>query len=267
MKFDKNIELIEAIKSVHMEIHEVGHAHLDESWNYKDVTYSISQIYFPVSGCAQFSFGDTTIDLLPGNIYLVPAGLTYACECRGSLEKYLIDISVTRPDSTDIFYGIDHCLILPDNGQYTAQIQEIYHRSDLSAAVKLRRIVHEIVDAALAASPVEINIPKYSKLTKKALSYIDGHLSVGLSIAEIAENLFVSKLTLQKHFRDEIGTPIGKYITNRIMHRAERYLLETDKTIRDISARLGFCDQFYFSRVFAQTHGITPSRFRQQFTR
>ena len=56
------------------------------------------------------------------------------------------------------------------------------------------------------------------------------------------------------------------------------YILENNATVRcaakafsiskstvhkDVSERLGFCDQFYFSRKFSEFHGFSPKRFRQ----
>ena len=84
-----------------------------------------------------------------------------------------------------------------------------------------------------------------------------------MSIGEIAAALFVSKLVLQKTFKADVEKPIGQYIDGCLMAHAERDLLDPTLSIKDISDRLGFCDQFYFSRKFSEAHGISPRRFRQ----
>ncbi len=55
--------------------------------------------------------------------------------------------------------------------------------------------------------------------------------------------------------------PIGTYISIRIMELAETELRKGDKSIKEISDRLGFRDQFYFSKCFTAHYGITPKKY------
>jgi AraC-like DNA-binding protein len=77
-----------------------------------------------------------------------------------------------------------------------------------------------------------------------------------MTINEISSALFISKLVLQKHFKMDLGKPIGKYIDQCLMARAERELLDRSLSIKDISEHLGFSDQFYFSRKFSVSISI-----------
>jgi AraC family transcriptional regulator of arabinose operon len=46
------------------------------------------------------------------------------------------------------------------------------------------------------------------------------------------------------------------------MQRACRLLEDTGLSIKEISSKLGYDDQFYFSRVFKSINGIAPSDYR-----
>jgi hypothetical protein len=56
-------------------------------------------------------------------------------------------------------------------------------------------------------------------------------------------------------------TPNDFLIRIRI-HRACELLRETDLSIKEISAALGYDDQFYFSRVFKSVSLVSPREYR-----
>jgi AraC-like DNA-binding protein len=54
-----------------------------------------------------------------------------------------------------------------------------------------------------------------------------------------------------------------QFLTRLRMAHASRILLESDATVKEVAAMLGFNDAFHFSRVFKSVHHAPPSRFRQ----
>lgn len=264
MKTVKNEDLLRAEKKIELEILEIGHAFVDTQWNYQNVCYTFSQVYIPIRGEAQLLHRGHAVDLLPGNVYIVPAGLQYSCHCSGYLEKYLIDFCVSQADGIDLLAGIDRCLILRDAPEFVEMMRQAYEETGLRSVIKIRRILLQVLDRLLCSEVEEpLELSSYSASTEAALQYIDQNLSAQLTIRQIAEALYISRLALQKHFREDIGKPIGKYIDERIIACAQRQLKDPVKSIKEISDTLGFCDQFYFCRVFKQKCGMTPSQYRK----
>lgn len=264
MATQRKHQLLYAENRVRMEISEISYASLDPSWNFKDLRASFTRIYLPLRGMGEISYGGKTAQLIPGNIYVVPAGLSFSCACPNSLDKIFIHLTLTHPNGSDVFYGIPSCIILEDLDSTAERVARLCEHHDVSAVLNLKLLLYGILDRALtSSSPRQAAIKEYSECTKAALAYIDTHLYAGLSIGEIAGNLFVSKLALQKHFKEDVEKPIGAYIDTCLMARAELLLLNQELTIKEISEKLGFCDQFYFSRSFSKSHGISPSSFRK----
>ncbi|MEO7099453.1 MAG: AraC family transcriptional regulator [Luteolibacter sp.] len=58
------------------------------------------------------------------------------------------------------------------------------------------------------------------------------------------------------------GSPY-QFLTRLRMEHASRILLESDATVKEVAAVLGFKDAFHFSRVFKSIHHAPPSLFRQ----
>ena len=80
---------------------------------------------------------------------------------------------------------------------------------------------------------------------------------------ELCRAVYAARSTLNKKFAAEVGMPIGAYIDREIMLRCEQLLTDGELSIRQISDKFGFCDQFYFSRRFKSRFGITPQQYRQ----
>ena len=264
MTTQKKHQLLYVENHIRMEISEISYGSLDPSWNFKNLRAAFTRIYLPLRGMGRISYGNTTVELLPGHIYVIPAGLSFSCSCPKVLDKIFIHLTLTHPNGSDVFSGISSCLILEDLDSTAERIAELCEHHDVSSILNLKLLLYGILDRALKHSNSEqVPIKEYSECTKAALAYIDAHLCAGLSIGEIASSLFVSKLALQKHFKKDVEKPLGTYIDSCLMARAERLLLNQELTIKEISEKLGFCDQFYFSRRFSESHGISPSSFRK----
>ena len=84
-----------------------------------------------------------------------------------------------------------------------------------------------------------------------------------LTISEIAENTFISKSTLTKHFQKELSMSVNEYIYDLVMSGAEYMLATSDVSMQEISEKFGFYDQFYFSRRFKEKFGQSPREYRK----
>lgn len=57
---------------------------------------------------------------------------------------------------------------------------------------------------------------------------------------------------------------VGEYIDQMVFYDAQIMLIESDKTIEEISQYYGFCDRFYFSKRFKQLFTNTPAEYRKR---
>lgn len=95
-----------------------------------------------------------------------------------------------------------------------------------------------------------------------ALVHIRRHLGEGLNVEELCRYLGYSHTTVNKVFREELGTTVkGELMRQRLM-RACRLLRETKLTAASISAECGYPTPQYFAHVFAAQFGTTPERWR-----
>ena len=101
-------------------------------------------------------------------------------------------------------------------------------------------------------------------IVQKARQYVGSHLSDLPSLEGLAEILGVSPFYLSKLFKEETGETYINYVTSARLERAKRLLSDGGLIIKEISASVGYSDQNYFSKLFRQKYGETPSEYRQR---
>ena len=182
--------------------------------------------------------------------------------------EFLQKISTADCDLTEIFSGEKgHVLRLKD-GQRQAifrmaaaleqDLQQEYGREILSTAGLLRLLVAlgraMRQEDALGPSPV---MPRSLRI-QEILRYIDAHLTEDLDIEELARIFFVSKYHMMRQFRQETGTTIHLYVTQKRLMLARQHI---DNGMRATEAcyRCGFRSYSSFTRACAKHFGATPT--------
>lgn len=84
-----------------------------------------------------------------------------------------------------------------------------------------------------------------------------------LSINDVARELGVSPTRAKETFRRAFDSGIIAYHNQLKIWQAKRLLCDPSLTIDQVSQRLGFSSPSYFSRVFLQHTGETPTQFRR----
>lgn len=97
---------------------------------------------------------------------------------------------------------------------------------------------------------------------QKAKDYIQAHLGESITIKLIAQQVYMSPTYFSAYFKEQTGETILDYITKTRLKKATELLETTDLKIYDIAVQLGYQDTKYFSRLFRQWYGYTPSQYR-----
>ncbi|MDD5603837.1 MAG: AraC family transcriptional regulator [Eubacteriales bacterium] len=93
----------------------------------------------------------------------------------------------------------------------------------------------------------------------KGIDYIEHNFTSDLSIPELASMCHVSETCFRRLFRLYAGMPPKEYINHLRISKA-RVLLESGTvTVADTALALGFDDASYFSRLYKNKTGSTPS--------
>jgi len=99
-------------------------------------------------------------------------------------------------------------------------------------------------------------------LVARAVVEINNDCGKGLTVEQLARRLFVSPTRLNDQFRRRFGVSIRECIHSTRMEHAEYLLTHTQKKIYEIANECGFQDIDYFSQLFRQHTGKSPSEYR-----
>ncbi|WP_066457211.1 response regulator [Anaerotruncus rubiinfantis] len=115
---------------------------------------------------------------------------------------------------------------------------------------------------------IQKEINKFSVSTKSELiqsvcNTVVKNIENNLSLQGVADLHFVNKAYLSHLFKQELGMSFVDYLTMVKIERAKILLGRSNLKIYEISARLGYSDTEYFSRVFKQFTGLTSTEYRQ----
>ena len=265
MSIEKSETLIKTADYLDIKLRDHGHAKLKKGWKYPATALPMSRLYFSLTDGGVLECGNTKINTVPGKVYLVPANCKFCYTVTGEIwEKLFVHFVIQRADGYDLLSDLSKIYEYDYGTENTKQLISMYNSNDTRSSFAFKCKIYETVSAILQK---EKFVPKsdisYSPLIQNTMDYVRSNLSIKLSISQIAAEYFISESLLSKRFRDECGITLGKYIDDLVFFSAQNMLIGTNLSISQISEKLGFCDQFYFSRRFRQFAGISPRYYRK----
>ena len=98
---------------------------------------------------------------------------------------------------------------------------------------------------------------------KQMMHFTDEHFAEKLTLADIAASADVSTRECTRSFRKNLGMSPTDYLTRIRLRQACGQLLDTGKSILEISEDCGFSSPSYFGKIFRETIGCTPKDYRK----
>lgn len=111
------------------------------------------------------------------------------------------------------------------------------------------------------APPVSANSRKAAKI-EKFRSLVEERFKQHLPMQAYASHLGVTPGQLTRLCRDVLGMSSLDVVNARLIHEAQRDLVYTRCSIKELAGSLGFSDEAYFGRFFRKHTGLTPREFR-----
>lgn len=109
-----------------------------------------------------------------------------------------------------------------------------------------------------------VRFSKCGSLIRKANSLIIENIDRKVTLGWLAEALFVNRTYFSELFKEKTGVNVVAYIAELKMQRAKILIAQGDMRIGEIADLLGYQDTDYFSRIFKQFAGCSPTEYRKQ---
>lgn len=243
-------------------------------FSYCDKSY---RIYRPNSqvACVEYILSGKGTLITQGKIFYPKKGDTYICYPDDTHEYYSdadepwikIWFNAKGPLINQLAeaYGIRNRSVFSCNSEdYIKNIHSILQNKFLTPqqmSEKTAIIFHRLVQF------LSSNTDSKQPYTDEAIilkNYIDNHLCSSISINKLCSLIYKSPTQTIRIFKKNYNiTPYDYHINNKL-RKAISLLEVTNLSIKEISFYLGFCDEHYFSNLFKQKKGMTPSEYRNQ---
>lgn len=99
-------------------------------------------------------------------------------------------------------------------------------------------------------------------LVAEALTAIRQNYMALYGVEELSEQLGVTKSHLVRAFKQALGVPPGKYLTNVRIEAVKTLLLTDEYNLEMIAGLTGFSGSNYLCRVFKREVGVSPAAWR-----
>lgn len=98
---------------------------------------------------------------------------------------------------------------------------------------------------------------------KKAIDYIEQHVTEDIRNNDIAKNVNISSFYFQQGFRIMTGYTLGEYVRNRKLYFAALDVIANNTKIIDIAYKYNFSTPESFTKAFSRFHGVSPINLRK----
>jgi AraC-like DNA-binding protein len=137
---------------------------------------------------------------------------------------------------------------------------------------------HSIAAAALQtlATAIEVTVappptpaPAFTSraaeddLVAKAIQYIWNHSEQAMNVADVVAQLPTTRRSLERRFRDALGTTILEEIANCRLQRAKQLLVETHLPVNQVAVMSGFSRTQRMNEAFQREEGMSPWAYRR----
>ena len=214
-----------------------------------------------LSGECVFYLGERACEAPTGSVTYIPAGHGYTRVPR-------------REEEIAVFHFTVHGVDAPDLAVYVPQDKETCRALFLEAlrlfeekpigyryaatAVFYRILSLLSADGAPSATAAEGLAARAARLIGRRFA------DPALSIAAVAETLYVSEAYLRRVFHKEYGKSPKAYLSDVRIAHAESLLETGYYSQKEVAERCGYSDVKYFRIAFAEKTGETPSAYAKR---
>ncbi len=116
---------------------------------------------------------------------------------------------------------------------------------------------------SISATSTSHKLKNISPEVLKILSFINSHYNQQVTLKDLCNEFFLSKVSLCKKFKSVMNCSIMEYVNQMRLSKAKSLLRETNKTVEEIAFDCGFSSANYFGLIFKKEVGMSPLNYKK----
>jgi AraC-like DNA-binding protein len=232
------------------------------------------QIVYITGGKGTFQAEDKTHTVQSGDGMLILPGMKHAYKpdfetgwteywagFSGDHFKRLMEKGVLSKERTFFHIGLGDTLV----PVFEAIMEEIRAQKPLFQ-LKACAGIFSILAEMLSSERRREQPNYYQKLTDGAKLLMEKNVLGAINVPSIAGQIGISASRLNDVFKKYTGMTPYQYFIHIKINKAESLLEDEGMSVQYTAAKLGFDDPYYFSRLFKNKTGVSPSKWREFVT-
>jgi len=106
-----------------------------------------------------------------------------------------------------------------------------------------------------------------SRRIQKVITYLNCNYHKEIRLMDVAEYVNMSEVSFSRFMKKRTGKNYIDYLNDLRLGIASRILIDSSKTIAEISFECGYNNLSNFNRIFKKRKGFTPKEFRENYSR
>ena len=238
---------------------------------YPDKNYEISRDQSKVA-CIEYIEQGTGVLQIDGQIFYPEQGDTYFLQVgtkhhyfsdhENPWQKVFITVSGVLLDSLIEGYGLKKIYYFKglDTGEEMRRIIDLAKENQEDRTEEIICILNRIF---LKMRESVRGIDYTSNLAEKMKEYLRNNAASKFKIEALCKYISRSESQCIKIFKEAYGITPYAYFLNKKIKLAQDMLSNTNLSVKQIANHLNFTDEYYFSNIFKQKTGVSPSRYRK----
>lgn len=187
------------------------------------------------------------------------------------IQKYLEEVGIVYHADSKSLGQFQHdflqelYIVLERKGIYahsvlsSPRMLESFNRASRSIA----DMVNWVSDLSDSLVQYDYKKEKTPDMIKEIKIFIEENSGEEISRNDLAAKVFLHPDYLSRIFKEQMGISLSDFIIQVRIDKAKVLLQKTDDRISDISAKVGYPNTAYFTKLFKRATGMTPKEFRK----
>ena len=258
-----------------MSFFEIEKSVQKNEWSMQDLhSHPHYEIYYLTKGEREFLLSNALYKLEAPVLIVIPPHTMHKTE-GGAFERYNVNVasSYLDPFQTETLQAQALKIIKPTCDEQ-ADLNKIFEALDATnKRLKHTKYVQKALFSCiiLKLNQLEGSIEQPSASAKnvvptlvlKAIDYLNLNYSEKITLDDLANVFFVSKGALIYNFKKYTGVSPIDFLLNVRLAKAKEFLLNTKKSVGEVSDLCGFSSSNYFGLIFKQKEGLSPANYRK----
>ena len=244
--------------------HICGTTYPDKSYEIIRPKSDVACIEYIEEGCGTVHINDRTFFPHEGDSYFLQAGQKhhYYSNTDTPWKKHFINLSGKLLESLAEGYGLVNISYFEGLylGDELKRIIEIGQRSSDDSTPELIAILNEIF---LKMRNHTKRISDTQSAAVEMKDFLNTQIMSKFHIDDLCRHISKSESQTIRIFKQAYGITPYNYVLKKKIALAQKLLIDTNLSIKQIASKLCFADEYYFSNIFKAKTGITPSEFRK----